>query len=153
MRLAARLPSSLPLTLAMQGGSVDKNVLEELAEVKRSYFFSLGVGMKLNLSIQGKPCNINVAQLFEEANSTVPFRLWNAWLTSKIQQSTQEEERAIAAAAAASRSRPPARPSPTRAAPSPPASAPAPRGSSAAPVRGGAPRGSGPPPSSTGGRR
>lgn len=46
----------------------------------------MAVGMKLELSSRGHPCNLNVGELFQEALYTVPVQQWSSWLSDRVNE-------------------------------------------------------------------
>lgn len=60
-----------------------------MAYVKQEYFYSLAIGLKLEMSSRGVPCNLNVGELFQEALYNIPVQQWNSWLAQKFRDSVQ----------------------------------------------------------------
>jgi hypothetical protein len=56
----------------------------EFEELKREYFYSLAISAKLNLSMQGRYCNVDASRLFDEVADRVPFKQWHSWLTQRM---------------------------------------------------------------------
>ena len=46
----------------------------------------MALGMKLDFCSRGTPVNVNVAELFQEALTTVPVQEWNKWLSQKFEE-------------------------------------------------------------------
>ena len=61
---------------------------EELVErLKQELFCSIAVGIKLNFSMQGHPCNKNIGALYELCcNLNIPRHGWNAWIHKQLEQ-------------------------------------------------------------------
>jgi len=63
----------------------DKSQIMQLQDqfdrLKQKYFFSVGVSVKLNQTLQGKPSTVNISQLFEQAQlNNVPFDQYDSWI-------------------------------------------------------------------------
>ncbi len=56
----------------------------QVEELKREYFQALGVGMKLNLAMQGQNVNLDLASLYDEARDALPYADWNRFLSLKL---------------------------------------------------------------------
>eukprot|EP01102_Stenamoeba_stenopodia_P017447 TRINITY_DN624_c0_g1_i1.p1 TRINITY_DN624_c0_g1~~TRINITY_DN624_c0_g1_i1.p1 ORF type:complete len:749 (-),score=234.13 TRINITY_DN624_c0_g1_i1:126-2372(-) len=57
--------------------------IDELKEVKQDLFYSMAVGIKLNLAMQGKSCNVDIQSLYEEAQNISPKK-WHAWISNQL---------------------------------------------------------------------
>jgi len=58
---------------------------ESLAELKQSYFFVLAVSVKLQQSIAGEPCNIDVTALYDQAKKDqVDYNKWSQWIWKQV---------------------------------------------------------------------
>lgn len=62
-------------------------------ELKREYFQALGVGMKLNMALQGQNPNLDLASLYDEARDTLPYTDWNRFLSLKLSLELQPKKR------------------------------------------------------------
>jgi hypothetical protein len=83
--------SALQERLAKEKSARGEGVAVE--ELKREYFQALGVGMKLNLAMQGQNANLDVSSLFEEVRDTLPFQDWNRFLSLKLSLDLQPKKR------------------------------------------------------------
>ncbi len=55
-------------------------------ELEQQLFFALAVGIKLNLSMQGKQCTMTTPELYEKAKgANVPRKAWNKWILNTLQ--------------------------------------------------------------------
>ncbi|KAL6046688.1 hypothetical protein QOT17_022096 [Balamuthia mandrillaris] len=60
----------------------------EFERVKQELFFSLAIGIKLNLSYAGKVCNKNVYALYEQAKKqNIDYRRWSTWIHAELEKS------------------------------------------------------------------
>lgn len=85
------------LHAARVAAGADPNLLAELEALKREYFQALGVGMKLNLAMQGETANLDLRSLFDQYCS-VPFTHWNKILSLELARELNPERNdAIAA--------------------------------------------------------
>jgi len=60
----------------------------ELENLKQKYFFALAVGIKLNLALQGRTCNVDAMSLYHKAQSIPPAK-WNEWILQQYQRHEQ----------------------------------------------------------------
>jgi len=57
----------------------------QLESLHRQLFFSLAVGIKLSLSMQGLECHTSTATMYEEAlKDEVPTHDWNGWIFQRL---------------------------------------------------------------------
>lgn len=70
--------------LDASSGSQDSASDSEFQELKREYFYSLAISAKLNLSMQGRYCNVDASRLFDEVVDSIPFKQWHSWLTQRM---------------------------------------------------------------------
>jgi hypothetical protein len=70
--------------------AVDVKAIEEL---KREFFQALGVGMKLNLAIQGQSANLDLTSLYEEVRDSLHYSEWNRYLSLKLFLDLQPKKR------------------------------------------------------------
>eukprot|EP01129_Flabellula_baltica_P011613 TRINITY_DN5124_c0_g1_i1.p1 TRINITY_DN5124_c0_g1~~TRINITY_DN5124_c0_g1_i1.p1 ORF type:complete len:475 (-),score=130.31 TRINITY_DN5124_c0_g1_i1:17-1279(-) len=61
------------------------NFMYDYEELKRSYFFSLSISIKLSRSIKGLSTNIDAQELYEEAQN-LDFTEWDNWLHHKLEE-------------------------------------------------------------------
>ncbi len=60
---------------------------KELVNMQQELFFSIAVGIKLNLSMQGRSSNKNIISLYEQAVAAqVPKSEWNVWLHKQFEK-------------------------------------------------------------------
>lgn len=52
--------------------------------LKKEYFYSLAIGVKLGLSSRGKVSNLDISDLFDEACHAVPVQDWHTWITQRF---------------------------------------------------------------------
>lgn len=74
---------------ALTKGGVDEATTRELdliAWVKEKYFYALAVGVKLELMQRGTPVNLDVADLYQEAQYTVDVKQWQDWIYQRIME-------------------------------------------------------------------
>lgn len=72
---------------SLVAGGVSNSHLEELEAVKQELFYTLGVGIKLSLSREGRRCNVNIQSLFEEGKH-IPFNKYNEWLLHRMTEAS-----------------------------------------------------------------
>ena len=85
-------------TTKQKQSGVDDNTVKELdsiAYVKQEYFYSLALGLKLELSSRGSPCNLDIGELFQEALYHVPVQQWNSWLAQRFRDNSAQVRRFI----------------------------------------------------------
>eukprot|EP01105_Mastigella_eilhardi_P024473 TRINITY_DN638_c0_g1_i2.p1 TRINITY_DN638_c0_g1~~TRINITY_DN638_c0_g1_i2.p1 ORF type:complete len:1303 (-),score=470.43 TRINITY_DN638_c0_g1_i2:85-3807(-) len=63
---------------------------EQLEQVKRWYFNALARAVKLQGSVLGWYCNVDIEELYKEAHDTVPLEKWPVWLTTTIHAKRQD---------------------------------------------------------------
>ena len=63
--------------------------MENIDWMKKEYFYSLAVGVKLELSKEGTPCNLDIGDMFQEACYTVNVKQWHTWITKKFVEAAQ----------------------------------------------------------------
>jgi hypothetical protein len=62
---------------------VKEEFLNEIEDMKREFFFTLTVGIKLNRTLQGQPCNLDAHALWDRAK-LIHYRKWNDWLNAQF---------------------------------------------------------------------
>jgi hypothetical protein len=62
--------------------------LKEVDEMKREFFFTLAIGIKLNRTLQGVPCNLDTQHLWEQAKH-LHHSKWNEFLHTQFAQLQQ----------------------------------------------------------------
>lgn len=62
---------------------VKEEFLAEIEDMKREFFFTLTVGIKLNRTLQGQPCNLDAHALWDRAK-LIHYRKWNDWLNAQF---------------------------------------------------------------------
>jgi hypothetical protein len=62
--------------------------LKEVDEMKREFFFTLAIGIKLNRTLQGVPCNLDTHHLWEQAKH-LHHTKWNEFLHTQFAQLQQ----------------------------------------------------------------
>ena len=63
---------------------------EEVANLKREYFYATALGVKLNLSFKSSTHNVEIQNLFETAQSDgIPTDKWPKWIANKINAERQ----------------------------------------------------------------
>lgn len=72
------------LAEARLASGVDPQLLAQFETLKREYFHALGVGMKLNLAMQGQLANVDLMALYEQVSDTLPFTQWNKFLSLSL---------------------------------------------------------------------
>jgi hypothetical protein len=68
---------------ATAGVEITKKFMEDVEALKKEYFFTLALGVKLNRAIQQKPTNIDVAEMWKAAQP-IPWQQWNNWVLAEI---------------------------------------------------------------------
>merc|ERR1711991_159169 len=71
--------------------NVDEDVWEDAQVLKREYFFSLALGIKLSLALKGKSANIDVSSLYELAKD-MKMSEWNTWILEQSELQLELEE-------------------------------------------------------------
>lgn len=74
---------------SLSKSGIQDDILESAEFVKQEYFYSMALGMKLDFCSRGTPANVNVAELFQEALTTVPVQEWNKWLSQKFEDEVE----------------------------------------------------------------
>ncbi|ELR19001.1 PH domain containing protein [Acanthamoeba castellanii str. Neff] len=75
------------LELARSSSASDSSIEAEFAALQRLYFSALAVGIKLNLMLQGQPCNIDAASLWSKAQAlNLHFSKWNEWVLARYEE-------------------------------------------------------------------
>jgi DNA repair exonuclease SbcCD ATPase subunit len=77
------------LRLRAAGDAATGTLAKQVEELKREYFQALGVGMKLNLAMQGQNVNVDLASLYDEVRDTLPYADWNRFLSLKLSLQTE----------------------------------------------------------------
>jgi hypothetical protein len=65
------------------GADLIKRFLEDFDAIKREYFFSLAVGIKMSRAMLGQPANLDSTQLWKRAQAN-HFTTWNNFILSNI---------------------------------------------------------------------
>jgi hypothetical protein len=68
---------------AANGSDETRKFLDDVESLKKEYFFTLALGVKLNRAMQSKPTNVDVAQLWKSAQS-LSWQQWNTWILEQI---------------------------------------------------------------------
>jgi len=59
---------------------------KDIKLLKKEYFHSIAVGIKLHRSIDGDYRNIDISELFDLClKNNIPFKDWPAWLASRFE--------------------------------------------------------------------
>eukprot|EP01089_Gocevia_fonbrunei_P000359 TRINITY_DN10374_c0_g2_i1.p1 TRINITY_DN10374_c0_g2~~TRINITY_DN10374_c0_g2_i1.p1 ORF type:complete len:121 (-),score=22.09 TRINITY_DN10374_c0_g2_i1:93-455(-) len=85
----AKLENQAQTEQKTNGRAFDKEMNElklQFEGLKKDYFFSLVVGLKLKLFSEGQICNLNAGNLFDDAQS-VHYHRWNEWVLQQHQKS------------------------------------------------------------------
>jgi len=64
---------------------VTKEFLEEHETLKRKYFFTLAVAIKLTRSQKGRSTNVDVHSLYETGKN-LPFVEWDEWIQQQLEK-------------------------------------------------------------------
>ncbi|ELR21083.1 uncharacterized protein ACA1_282480 [Acanthamoeba castellanii str. Neff] len=67
-------------------GEVENAILhEKMEELRQELFYSLAVGIKLNLSMQGIQCTQSITTLYDDAmRDMIPTSAWNSWIFNRL---------------------------------------------------------------------
>ena len=68
-------------SMIAQGADIDE--LEEFDELKKDLFYSVAVGLKLNLAMRGQSCNIDIASLYEKGQY-IDRKKWTEWIQKQM---------------------------------------------------------------------
>ncbi len=75
------------------GDKEEPDVNKVVEDLKREFFQALGVGMKLNLMMQGQSANLDLSSLYEEVRDALPYSEWNKYLSLKLSLDLQPKKR------------------------------------------------------------
>jgi len=83
-----RYEELLRKVLIMEGVSTD--ILKDFAALKKSYFNTIAISIKLHLSQKGKPFRgFDVKALYSQAEQ-IDWKLWEEWLLGRAKEMSQE---------------------------------------------------------------
>jgi len=81
---------------SVSGGAVainaatNKELRDELNDVKRKYFFALAMETKLHLFNNRKNCNVDISDLYQAAvTQNIPHTSWGGWLYQQFNHYTK----------------------------------------------------------------
>ncbi len=74
--------------LLLNDGRLTEEALVDMERLKKDYFYSLALSIKLTRAMQGKSTNIRVDSLFERANQ-IRFTQWSDWILQQIDRMPQ----------------------------------------------------------------
>lgn len=64
-----------------------KGMEAQMERLNQELFCSVAVGIKLNFSMRGHPCNQNIATLYEQCcREKIPRQQWNAWIHEHLEK-------------------------------------------------------------------
>lgn len=67
--------------------------MQEIDVLKKELFFSLAVAIKLNLSLQGRKCNVGIASLYESAAVLNKHHSeWSEWILQQLMEAEEPPE-------------------------------------------------------------
>ena len=70
----------------------EKSAVDQLETLKKQYFMSLAVGVKLQGSLAGWFCNADMHELYEILlNEKVPIESWPEWANEQIKKRSEQE--------------------------------------------------------------
>jgi hypothetical protein len=65
-----------------------------MEELRQELFYSLAVGIKLHLSMQGVQCTQSTTSLYEDATrDMIPTSAWNSWIYNRLNHTFSGRER------------------------------------------------------------
>jgi hypothetical protein len=64
-----------------------KNLEEQLSTMKKEYFFSVALCIKLNLSIHKEMNNVEIQSLYELLQAeSIPVEMWPRWVLNQLKK-------------------------------------------------------------------
>lgn len=64
-----------------------KNLEEQLSTMKKEYFFSVALCIKLNLSLYKETNNIDIQSLYELLQAeSIPVEMWPRWVVNQLEK-------------------------------------------------------------------
>jgi len=67
-------------------------IFKDMEELKKEYFYALGISIKLNQTLNGYSFNLDISKLYEEAKY-LGFREWNGWLNAIVKKNQISQNR------------------------------------------------------------